>query len=200
VSAVRRSRSSAEQSRKLPFDYTADEWQRIAAACPSGLSAQARRALSTAARQFSALGNSHEWLKAFSVREQQRWNEVSKLAAQLRGAIWRATEHHALIDGYVKKLDAGLSKLEKDAKAHGGPRPVVTRNTLLQRYYQAVLCVWTDHLGREIKRSNDGNHESGPLARFFNAAIEPVLGDAAPANGTLKGIFEREKRRRAGLH
>jgi hypothetical protein len=61
--------------------------------------------------------------------------------------------------------------------------------------YWAVMRVWTDHLGGELRYSKS-RKPSGPLIRFFVARVEPILGDKTPGAG-IGDIIDREKKSRA---
>jgi hypothetical protein len=188
-------------ARKLPFDYTADEWRRIERACSGGLPAGARRALSIAAAQFCSLGTGgrDQWLRAREATWKRRWNEVHKLTTRLRAAMRFATDSDVIIEPYLKKLDEDLSRLENDAKRYWGGRPVTAmRRELQQEYYTAVLTVWADQLGGKITCTWDPirGKVKGILIPFFVAVTDPVLGDGAPRNTSLKAIIDREKKRR----
>jgi hypothetical protein len=63
--------------------------------------------------------------------------------------------------------------------------------------YSGVMRVWTDHLGGELRYSNKpGKLPYGPLIRFMQACLEPVLGDETPRAG-LANTIQRERHARA---
>jgi hypothetical protein len=62
-------------------------------------------------------------------------------------------------------------------------------------YSQRVLWIWTNELGRDLKRSWNSveNKDSGPLARYFFAVARPVMGRRTPSSKSLKNIVKRQK-------
>jgi hypothetical protein len=71
----------------------------------------------------------------------------------------------------------------------------------LEILYSQVLVTWTQNAGGKLvanpSRSKTGARTGGPQARFFTAALTPVLKDDFPKS--LHHIFERECERRSGL-
>lgn len=57
-----------------------------------------------------------------------------------------------------------------------------------------IMQVWTDELGGKAGRSYSAKHGStGPLIRFMDAVVRPVLGDKTPTAHTLADIIKRHK-------
>lgn len=198
---MRRSQSRAPQSRKPRFEYTLDEWQRIEAACPGGLSEQARRSLIVAAIKYRALFGGHDFLKRHRTKRQRDWTAVGKSAVQLRGAIARATTgSDRWFEPYLEKLQIALSRLEADAEVYANPSgAAATQQDAREEYYRAVFSVWADEIGRDVTYTYDVTRREsirGDLVRFFKGVTDPVLGDRAPKNSSLKAIFDREIKRR----
>jgi hypothetical protein len=65
-------------------------------------------------------------------------------------------------------------------------------------FYRAICELWLD-LGQKLRTSTgeSGRHDEGkhggPLIRFFNACVGPVLGDEAPSGGGIAKIVRRHR-------
>jgi hypothetical protein len=64
------------------------------------------------------------------------------------------------------------------------------------RFFTAVLCAW-EMLGGELKLASDGR--SGPLPRFFFAAIGPAMGTNEPSPASLRHIVAAYRARNARI-
>lgn len=61
--------------------------------------------------------------------------------------------------------------------------------------YWRIMKVWTDH-GGEIGRSTTAGRAVGPLIRFMQAVVQPILGDKTPTAEGFAKIIRRERERR----
>jgi hypothetical protein len=63
--------------------------------------------------------------------------------------------------------------------------------------YGRVLGIWADCLGGKLVTSTaPGRAPYGPLIRFFDAIVRPLLGDKAPGPYAIRSIVKQERRRR----
>jgi hypothetical protein len=66
--------------------------------------------------------------------------------------------------------------------------------------YGRVLGIWTDCLGGKLVTSTArGRAPYGPLVRFFDAIVRPLLGDKAPSPYAIRSIVKKERRWRQGV-
>jgi hypothetical protein len=144
------------------------------------------------------------------------WEKVAKSAARLAREI-RELEARTLPTGfgnvdpaevecdnaYFDDLLDRLQSLEKTARQnearydehaalHGG-RKDPTRQFL----FENVLSIWADVLGHDLAYSRSGGGKpGGPLVRFLEAALGPVLRDRLPTAEGFASIIDREDDRR----
>ena len=144
------------------------------------------------------------------------WGKIAKSAARLASEIGEL-EYQTLPTGfgnvdpeeverdaaYFADLLSRLQGLEVRAKqnearyiehasGHGG-RKDPTRQFL----FENVLSIWADTLGNDLAYSRSGGGQpGGPLIRFLEAALRPVLGDRLQTPEGLASIIDREDERR----
>ena len=58
--------------------------------------------------------------------------------------------------------------------------------------YWGVMRVWTDRLGGELRYSTKESTRYGPLIRFFDAVVGPILGSAALRASGIAASIDRE--------
>ncbi|MGY3233353.1 hypothetical protein ACVMAJ_000243 [Bradyrhizobium sp. USDA 4448] len=194
--------------------YDEVELERIGAALPcagAGDLVQVRQVLETAARKYTDQRITAEWMTR-AADQRKHWEKIEQTARDLHRLLtatdhwlpptWWSPNFHDDLDALpAAKLavqniadHARSNALDFDthSKANGG-----TRNPSREAYYGEVLAVWTDQLGGELKISKDAaDIVRGPLWRFFDAAVSPVLGTSAPKPGAFADIVKREKQRR----
>ncbi|TQF28871.1 hypothetical protein [Bradyrhizobium sp. UNPA324] len=195
--------------------YDEVELERIGAAFPragAGDLMQVRQALETAAREYTDQSVTAE-LMTKAAEQRDHWNKVDQTARELHRLLmatdhglppvwwspdpthddpaWLATARR-FADETAAHARGNAVDFDAHSKANGG-----TRNPSREAYYGQVLAVWTDLLGGELKISkNASDIVRGPLWRFFDAAVSPVLGTSAPRPGAVADIVKREKLRR----
>jgi hypothetical protein len=117
--------------------------------------------------------------------------ELRQLAAEKGSAPW--------LDRALAALEEVSRKVEARAAFHFTWSAFGRRQNPHREFlFGGIMRVWTDRLGGELhfSRPPRGGLPSGPLVRFLQACLEPVLGDDAPAEG-IADIIERERRARA---
>jgi hypothetical protein len=100
----------------------------------------------------------------------------------------------ALLDAttvYAEKIAREISNISSSRALRSGNK----LDPYAEFLYSRVLAVWTEQAhGQLVRFSSDG-----PQARFFKAALAPILKNSCPkSKTTLDGIFEREWERRNG--
>jgi hypothetical protein len=74
-----------------------------------------------------------------------------------------------------------------------------TRDEARDWLYWRILSIWTYCLGGKLKVSNPPKEQGepyGPLVRFFDAAVRPLLGDKTPGRHAIRKIVRQERQRR----
>ena len=100
-------------------------------------------------------------------------------------AITDLEKHHKQVRDWIK--DFG-----RLAHSVGGRRDEARR-----WLYWRVLGIWTDCLGGKLATSTaSGRAPYGPLVRFFDAIVRPLLGNEAPGPDAIRGIVKRERQQR----
>jgi len=195
--------------------YTDAEWQSIVAALPAGAPHDgARVQLQRAAEQFASAQVDRKRMAGSAARRQQ-WADISERAGELLrlldkidhwdAPIWgsdgeRDNSHGeraqaaGMLEEFVRHASTQVDDYKKHAERFSGKK-----DPDRERLYVEVLRVWTDYLGGElgVSSSRDGRYR-GPLVRFFDAALLPILGAKRPKPRTIRGIVDREKSRRGG--
>ncbi len=137
----------------------------------------------------------------------QRWQKVWRTVEELEEAITDAAEAHfgvgaeALVafQSHLADLDDQLTSLHSLKLLVASCAVDLNRDAILwlpgldlarTEFYRAVLEIWRT-LGGELRRSTDGN--SGPLARFFFAVVEPVMKEDQPSHSSLRDIVDTYK-------
>ncbi len=137
-------------------------------------------------------------------RELERWKRIGALVDKLGGdlrEVRRGTRWGAPDPMLANRALEALTPLKLAAEAHVAGYAMLNaagrgHNPLRRFLFGAVLDLWAG-LGLETRysRSREGT-PTGPLLRFFNACVGPILGDEAPSTFGVALIVDREKRRR----
>ena len=195
--------------------YSTEELVRIEAVCPQAADPHARRILEEAAREYLRQ-HSISTLTSQAAQQRARWKKIARKAEELRvlldeadcwlPPIWWSPDrsqddHKALaaakqaVEGIAVHARGNEGDFDAHSRANGG-----TRNPAREELYSEVLRVWTDVLGRELRVSKDPNDVArGPLWRFFQAAVEPIMGESCPKATSFPDIVKRERERRGVL-
>ncbi len=190
--------------------YTEQEWLNIELTLPRAAGAnQARGALEAAAAQYDEdRQTTVRMLNAASKRNQ--WSDIHRQGEKLLQSInaigdwlppvWGDDGQPDFL-GHRAQLVERLSLLlahaqenvwtyDSQAKRHAGQQ-----DPDRDRLFSCVLKVWTDDLGAELKVSNSSGKTTGPLIRFFDAAVSPILGRETPKPNSVRDIVKRERDR-----
>ncbi len=129
----------------------------------------------------------------------RRWEKVWQKIDELQETIADAAEAHfggvEPPDGTVEEIDQQLASLHEfrlvvARRASGLGRTAISEGTVPTHsarveYFHGVLLTWMA-LGGKLRLPSDGL--SGPLARFFFAAVGPVMGEEQPSPSSLRDI------------
>jgi hypothetical protein len=186
--------------RKAPTISDA-EWQVISQATgsipPTADVARARLEIGACRQDYSRLPVSREKLRA--AREEFRRIDAlwARLIRSYETAYRETSEALLLVDiadaeklrGQARSRLVGLDML---AHGHTG-----RRDAAKEWLYWRVLGIWTDCLDGKLMTSTARRRAPyGPLVRFFDAIVRPLLGDQAPGPDAIRSIVKREKRQR----
>jgi hypothetical protein len=161
--------------------YTEAQWTVIERELPSRSSARdIRFELEQIGREF--WGMRQQRLRRPSSRDYERLRYCVKMLARLESpALKKDLEFaHWRLTGWDKLLEAWSGA--------GFQRKRDVHRELL---YERVIRLWTGPLGGSL-----GVSTTGPLARFLDAVLEPILGpEEMPGLDGIKAILRREKNR-----
>jgi hypothetical protein len=177
------------------------EWQAIARAIgpipPTADVARARLEIGACRRDYARLPISRSKLRGARAefrRIDALWKRLIRSyetaqrqtsAALLLADITKARKLRMRAQGWHE----GFNTL---ARRHAGNRDVAR-----EWLYERVLGIWTDCLGGKLVTSTARRRVPyGPLVRFFDAIVRPLLGDKAPGPHAIRGIVKQEKRQR----
>jgi hypothetical protein len=181
----------------------------VRAAVPPGVkpSSSFWRDLQTAVAVYSI--QDERRAKKLPWQERRRFQRIEDLAdalgAELRDLRQTFSMDHgdplwpnrALQALWPVKYRAESSRIGHEMLSHGyGGRRKPHRELL----YAAVLDLWVIHLNQPLQYSRNTGRKSkpgGPLVRFFQACIAPVLGKKALPAETIATIIDRGKKRRS---
>jgi hypothetical protein len=91
-----------------------------------------------------------------------------------------------------KRVRAWIEGFDMLARSGAGQRDVAK-----EWLYWRVLGIWTDCFsGKLVTSTAPGRAPYGPLVRFFDAIVRPLLGDKAPGPYAIRSIVKQERRRR----
>lgn len=179
--------------------YFTEDWEKIAATLPAGADLKATRsALEDAALAFTLTPT----LRRAGFPELD-YEEARDLAQKLQLML--------AYDFIDRKFSVLIQELEKFIEIMDGMAMVRDRHTHEERrrminprpqdiakltYYDAVFAVWTA-AGGQLRTSRHPltGAVTGPLVRFFLAAVRPVMGQDTPREATIKGIVAKARER-----
>jgi hypothetical protein len=96
------------------------------------------------------------------------------------------------LEKHRKRLRDWIEGFGKLARSVGG-----RRDEAKKWLYERVLGIWTDYLRGKLATSTArGRAPYGPLVRFFDAIVRPLLGDKAPGPYAIRRIVKQERCRR----
>lgn len=185
--------------------YTDAEWCRIAETM-SGTSRKAdvRRCLEDAVRKYADEQLTIERM-ANAVKEREGWSEIENLTAQL-ARLMREREHviapvwgddrdlagleQARRSDLLQQLDQ-INRIATENVWQYQSYVVGRANPNRDKLYAEIFGIWTELLGGKLEWSDEG-----PLVRFFQAALVPVLGEETPKSTSIRTIMKREIARR----
>jgi hypothetical protein len=185
---------SATRGGATRFDYTEIQWKKIEVLFPSRERStsleEARERLRNAAQEYLSGG----LLQRGDRARKNRWERITRLSKKLHSELSSCAEGTFGQDMPRPFCDllsciGGLPRYSELA-AHD----CAGRGKVLPRwiYQLKVLQVWV-HLGGQVRISRHSRSQKvqGPLARYFLAVAEPVMGDATPSLESLREIIER---------
>ncbi|WP_316205297.1 hypothetical protein [Bradyrhizobium sp. SZCCHNS3004] len=193
--------------------YGVEELARIEAVCPQlDELDHVLRTLENAAREYTNQRSTSE-LMSKAALQREHWKNIARTAQELSSLldetdcwlppIWWSPDrsqddHTALaaarraVEDIVIHARGNADDFDAHSKTSGG-----RKNPVREKLYSQVLGVWTDLLGGELKVSKDPiSAARGPLWRFFQAAVTPIMGDRAPKATSFADIVQRERERR----
>jgi hypothetical protein len=173
--------AGAKRKSNTFHSYTEAQWAVIERELPSRSSVQdIRFELEQIGREF--WGMRQQRSRRPSLRDRERLRYCIKILAQL--------ESPALKKDFelTRRRLTGWDKLLEAWSGAGFQRKRDVHRELL---YDRVIRLWTGPLGGSLRVST-----TGPLARFLDAVLEPILGlEEMPGLDGIKAILQREKNR-----
>jgi hypothetical protein len=185
---------SATRGAAARFDYTEIQWKKIEGLfrCRERFTSleEARERLRNAAQEYLSGG----LLQRGDRARKNRWERITRLSKKLHSELSSCAEETFGQDmpRPFSDLLPCIGRLPRysELAAHD----CAGRSKVLPRWiYQfKVLQVWAD-LGGKLRMSRHSRSQKvqGPLARYFLAVAEPVMGDATPSLESLRDIIER---------
>jgi hypothetical protein len=183
------------------FRYADERWADVLATCPIETPASMRATLETAATRYLRERETTELMRNAASRRDEL-SDISVRAAELAKRVHRAgpllsplwgeetsdQEAIAGLERIASRAALGASEFDAYARDYAG-----RRNRERDVLYREVLAVWTDDLWQGLSCS-----PTGPLVRFFRAALLPVLGEETPKGASIRDIVKNERARRTG--
>lgn len=182
--------------------YTEDEWREVLSLDPEDVWLELSRGeLEEAAKRFLGLQGMKE-----AAKSRDNWKEAKKKAEAFKDAVvalgaWDPStwdysgERDPYGDraGLIEQIDkflqhAEFCRDEYDRYARGASRQ---QNPAREDLYRDLLSVWADQMGRPLTWS-----PNGPLEKFFQSAVRPILGARTPKSSSIRDIVKREVQRR----
>jgi hypothetical protein len=193
----------------LAFEYTEDDWAEIVRSLqhlhPSeeGLG-KARRRLANAARRYCRQKENAPKEKTRQRRFRRDWAKIAKLSDEVMHLLHRYSEDEGppnpdggpCFDRFARDKEA-LTKLKVAAQGRLADLPRLIDDGFPtagpRTWYQFhVLETWTRFGGKlQFSRHPQKHKITGPLARYFSAVTQPVLG------GSLESLPDIVKRHKA---
>jgi hypothetical protein len=107
--------------------------------------------------------------------------ELSRIIREVESELTNLEAVRQRICSHINNLDATIRKFHGRSNPHR------------ENMYIGVLRIWTDIIGDELaySRSPNGGLPCGPLIRFFQACLIPILLDKTPGVSGLADIIDR---------
>jgi len=136
--------------------------------------------------------------------ELARGRKIVALADELGKELREVRRDHPLWSDISRRALAALWPVKEYAASHAALYEILAGSPFRGRkdahrefLYDAVLDLWRNELGQELRYSRDGDGTpTGPLIRFFTAVVAPVLGTKSPKVSGIADIVDRAKARR----
>lgn len=186
--------------------YTDEEWRSVVAAFPELAKLHAARDMLEKAAALYLNEQALRQRMARSANKRSQWLEIDKHTRELIAAIDAVDDWDAPVWGEDGEYDprgdrakivAGLRALSNHARENAltydghSQQNAGKKNPAREQLYSRLLHVWTDILRKDLTFS-----PTGPVVRFFDSVLEPLLGDDKPRASTIGDVIEREERRR----
>jgi hypothetical protein len=188
-------------ARRKPLAISVADWQTILRATgpipPTADVARARLEIGACRKDFRQLPIPRKNLLAARKELQRSDALLSRLIRSLEAAhrlglgdlllviITDLEEHRKGVRNWIEDFDTLARSVEG------------RRDEANKWLYWRVLGIWTECLGGKLVISTArGRAPYGPLVRFFDAIVRPLLGDKAPGPHAIRRIVKQERRRR----
>jgi hypothetical protein len=187
---------SANRGGATRFDYTESQWKKIEEAVQAlkqgTLLEEVRERLRNAAQEYL----SGELLQRGDRARKNRWEKITRLSKKLASELSSCAEETFGKDMPRPFCDliSGIGRLPRYSEV--AALECASRSKILPGwiYELKVLQIWMALGGKlRISRHSKSQEVRGPLAKYFLAVTEPVMGDATPSLESLPDIIERQK-------
>jgi hypothetical protein len=193
---------SANRGGVVQFDYTESQWSKIEEAVGplerGTLLEEVRERLRNAAREYLSGG----LLQRGDRARKNRWEKITRLSKKLNSELPSCVEETFGRDMPRPFCDlisciGRLPRYSELAAIECSSRSKILPQWIFEL---KILQIWMDLGGKlKISRHPKSQKVQGPLAKYFLAVTEPVMGNATPSLESLPDIVERQMTTREWL-
>jgi hypothetical protein len=177
----------------IRFDYTVEQRARIETELRQAYRKAFKKEISDADLENSLIKLKNIALE-FLFSGRGRTAKEFKVWAGIERSLERAIEKLATVDNLKRDRYRPLFAVKDYAAI--AKRPKVLRKITPRAIFQLrVLEVWTDYLGLKPGLSRTKGKVTGPLARYFSAATQPVYAAASRHHASLESLAAIWRRR-----
>lgn len=128
--------------------------------------------------------------------ERKQWKRIADLVDQLTAEL----RPYVTPDSRLARAYVHLGDIDREITTREGWHQTWkffrgNRDETREWLFTGVMLVWTNHLGGKLRYWRKVGSVGGPLPRFLDACVRPVLGDETPRN--FDKAIDREKKARA---